>query len=63
MLDESYRPLWEESCWRDDEKVRLATGAGIHYLIVREDEPFTNPAYLAGRLVQMGLRVPKVDGL
>lgn len=61
MLDESYRPLWEESCWRDDEKVRLATGAGIHYLIVREDEPFTNPAYLAGRLVQMGLRVPKVD--
>ncbi len=38
--------------------MRLATGAGIHYLIVREDEPFTNPAYLAGRLVQMGLRVP-----
>jgi len=55
MLDESYRPLWEESCWRDQEKVRLATEAGIHYLVVREDEPFTDPVYLAGRLVQMGV--------
>lgn len=55
MLDESYRDIWEESCWRDAEKMRLATGAGIKYLVVREDEPFTDPMYLAGRLVQMGV--------
>lgn len=58
MLDESYRPMWEESCWRDDEKVRLATAAGIHYLVVREDEPYTDPSYLAGRLVGMGVVPP-----
>jgi predicted transcriptional regulator len=58
QLDESYRPLWEEGQWRDEEKVRLATGAGIRYLVVREDEPFTDPMYLAGRLVQMGVLQP-----
>ena len=54
MLDESYRQVWEESCWRDAEKERLATEAGINYLVVREDEPFTDASYLAGRLY--GLR-------
>jgi hypothetical protein len=58
MLDESYRPVWEESCWRDDEKVRLATASGIHYLVVREDEPYTDAAYLAGRLVGLGVLAP-----
>jgi hypothetical protein len=55
MIEESYRPLWEEMQWRDAEKVRLATGAGMHYLVVREDEPFTDIAYLAGRLVELGV--------
>jgi Zn ribbon nucleic-acid-binding protein len=58
MLDESYRPVWEESCWRDEEKIRLATEAGIHYLIIREDEPYTDAAYLAGRLVGLGVLAP-----
>ena len=58
MLDESYRPLWEEMQWRDAEKVRLATAAGLRYLVVREDEPFTDVMYLAGRLVEMGVLDP-----
>lgn len=57
MTDESKRPLWEAMCWRDAEKERLVREAGMFYLAIREDEPFTDPAYLAGRLVQAGVLV------
>jgi hypothetical protein len=57
MLDESYQGLWEESCWRDAEKERLVTDAGINYLVVREDEPFTDASYLAGRMYGLKLRL------
>lgn len=50
MRDESYRPLWEAMLWRDAEKERLATAAGIRYLVVREDEPYTDVDWLKARL-------------
>lgn len=62
MRDESYRYLWEEARWRDEEKVRLATAAGIRYLVVLDSEPFADPMYLAGRLVQMGVLEPAAVG-
>jgi Zn ribbon nucleic-acid-binding protein len=54
MLDESYRKTWEDLCWRDAEKERMAAEAGIRYLVVREDEPFTDASYMARRLYEIG---------
>lgn len=60
-----YIPYWHQSEVEfearkelDVLKVREAERLGYRVLVIRHDEPFTNPAYLAGRLVQMGLRVP-----
>jgi len=60
-----YIPYWHQSEVEfearkelDVLKVREAEALGYRVLVIRHDEPFTNPAYLAGRLVQMGLRVP-----
>lgn len=55
MRDESYRPTWEDMCWRDQEKERLVKVAGMYYLAVRADEPFTNTEYLTKRLQEIGV--------
>ena len=59
LPDESYRQVFEDILRRDAEKTRYVEESGKYKLLrVREDEPFTNPAYLAGRLVQMGVLRP-----
>lgn len=42
----------------DIQKRQRANALGFKVLEIRYDEPFTNPAYLAGRLVQMGVLQP-----
>lgn len=60
-----YIPYWhktevafEERREVDALKVRRAQELGYRVLVVRYDEPFTDPAYLAGRLVGMGVLEP-----
>ena len=55
MSKEEQRPFWEESCWRDAEKERLALAAGLRYLVVREDEPYQDVCYLSDRLAELGV--------
>jgi ribosomal protein S27E len=61
----TYNPYWhksEENYKRrqqeDALKYQLARDLGYRVLEVRHDEPFTDPSYLAGRLVQMGVLAP-----
>jgi len=42
----------------DAHKVSEAVRLGYRVLVVRHDEPYTDPAYLAGRLVGMGVLAP-----
>ena len=58
MRSESYRAHWEEMVSRDQAKREMALAAGMLYLEIREDEPYTNVAYLRGRLAQLGITVP-----
>ena len=60
-----YIPYWHKSEAEfearrelDVLKVREAEALGYKVLVVRHDEPFTDPMYLAGRLVQMGVLHP-----
>lgn len=56
MPDESYRSVWEELLRRDAEKTRLVADSGRYKLLrVRQDEPYTDPLYIAGRLVELGV--------
>ena len=65
-----YIPYWHKSEERfleqqalDVLKVSRAEALGYKVLVIRHDEPFTDPMYLAGRLVQMGVLEPAaVDG-
>jgi hypothetical protein len=57
-----YTPGWhrseshfEERVWLDSHKVSEAVRLGYQVLVVRHDEPYTDAAYLAGRLVEMGV--------
>lgn len=60
-----YIPYWHKSEAEfearrelDVLKVRAAEALGYKVLVIRHDEPFTDPMYLAGRLVQMGVLQP-----
>lgn len=56
LRDESYRPRWEKMLEHDAIKEAFIRGTpGLSYMVVREDEPFTDPTYLAGRLKQVGV--------
>lgn len=49
--DETYRPLWEAMLERDRVKQKMIEDSGtLHYLCVREDEPYTDLDFLRGRL-------------
>lgn len=53
MPHESYRPLWEAMVERDHIKRDMINASpDLIYFEVREDEPYDNPDYLRGRLVQ-----------
>lgn len=39
-------------------KLKQAEALGFKVLVIRYDEPFTDPVYLAGRLVEMGVLEP-----
>jgi len=60
-----YTPGWHRTESEFDERVALdahkvseAVRLGYRVLVVRHDEPYTDPAYLAGRLVGMGVLAP-----
>ena len=44
--------------YRDSLKVDLARADGLKLLVVREDEPYADPAYLRGRLINEGYLAP-----
>jgi hypothetical protein len=50
---------YEDLVWRDEEKVRQVTADGrFKLVVVREDEPYADPAYLRGRLIDEGVLDP-----
>jgi len=51
--EEAYFDLQE----RDRIKENLARADGIHYLVIREDEPFDDESYLRGRLEAEGVKL------
>lgn len=63
LPDESYRPVWERMCERDRIKQKLAASSGLQLLTVREDEPYTDLAYLRGRLVSLGVLEVRAQGI
>ena len=61
MTDESYLPLFEAMRERDKHKADLIRSSkDLIYFLVRYDEPFTDAAYLRGRLVGAGIIEPGV---
>jgi len=56
MTDESYLPEYEALRERDRiKRERIESAPDLTYFEVREDEPYDNPMYLKGRLVERGL--------
>lgn len=64
MIHESYRPEWNKLVERDRIKREMITNApDLTYLEILEDEPYTDIAYLTGRLVQAGVLEVRPGGI
>lgn len=64
MLDDNYLPQYEALRERDRIKREMITNApDLTYLEILEDEPYMDPDYLAGRLVQAGILTVGPGGL
>ena len=56
LPNESYRPVYEAICERDQIKREMILASpDLHYLEITEEEPYNNSDYLKGRLFQMGI--------
>jgi hypothetical protein len=64
LTNESYRSEWDALRERDRIKREMVLSTpGLHYMEVLEDEPFTDVAYLRGRLVDLGVLEVRPGGI
>ena len=54
-----YESVFQEMQERDRIKASLVNASDLHFLVVREDEPYENVDYLRGRLAGIGILPPE----